>query len=191
MAEAFKIINSGTKFDIFSNLNDEQTSHIRKRIIHCVLATDMSFHTGQFAYLKLKIESLGISKGKNVNKLFDTENEKELAHAQKEVLNVILHSCDISNPAKPRDLSQRWLEMLCDEFFNQGDLERKQGLPISFMCDRHTVNIPNSQIGFLNGIIIPLFNAIVEFFPALEPFLECAKSNRDHFAKLKKEAELD
>ena len=34
-----------------------------------------------------------------------------------------------------------------EEFFRQGDCERSLNLPISFLCDRHSVQIPASQRG--------------------------------------------
>ena len=34
-----------------------------------------------------------------------------------------------------------------EEFFRQGDCERSLNLPISFLCDRHTIQIPAAQRG--------------------------------------------
>ena len=49
--------------------------------------------------------------------------------------------------------------MLFEEFFEQGDLERAQSLPISYLMDRNTVNIARSQIGFIDVLIIPAYHA--------------------------------
>ena len=38
---------------------------------------------------------------------------------------------DVSNVARPFDVSIKWLDALLKEFFQQGDLERQLGLPIS------------------------------------------------------------
>jgi len=46
---------------------------------------------------------------------------------------------DTSNSAKPLPTHQYWLDKLIEEFFNQGDTEREQGLEISPMCDRNSV----------------------------------------------------
>ena len=35
-----------------------------------------------------------------------------------------------------------------EEFFRQGDCERSLHLPISFLCDRHTIQIPLAQQGW-------------------------------------------
>lgn len=50
-----------------------------------------------------------------------------------------------------------WTILLFEEFFNQGDVEKEAGLPVSFLCDRETTQIPQSQPGFVNFILAPLF----------------------------------
>lgn len=37
-----------------------------------------------------------------------------------------------------------------EEFFRQGDLERKDGLDISPMCDRHQASVDQSQVSRLH-----------------------------------------
>jgi hypothetical protein len=60
---------------------------------------------------------------------------------------------DISNSAKPFDIVKTWVDLLFVEFFHQGDLERADGRPISYLMDRSTVNVAKAQIGFLDVII--------------------------------------
>ena len=188
-AETFKLIHSDEKYNIFFDLDSESYKHTRKRMISCILATDMTLHTSQFAYLKLKSESCGINNGGSVEQLFENKDDKEIFHTQQEFLGILLHAADVSNPAKPRAISQKWLVMLCEEFFEQGDKERAVKLPISFMCDRYAVNVPSSQVGFISGFILPLFISISAFFPELRYYCDYAKINKEHFLKIKEEAE--
>merc|ERR1712217_460346 len=44
-----------------------------------------------------------------------------------------------------------------DEFFAQGDKERKLGRVISPLCDRSTVETAGSQIGFISFVVKPLY----------------------------------
>ena len=37
---------------------------------------------------------------------------------------MLIHSADISNPAKPSKISQQWTDKVYKEFFRQGDLEK-------------------------------------------------------------------
>jgi len=46
------------------------------------------------------------------------------------------------------------------------------GLTISFLCDRKTTNIPQSQPGFINFIVAPVFAAISVFLPGMTQALE-------------------
>lgn len=70
-------------------------------------------------------------------------------------LQLVLHSCDISHPAKQWDLHYRWTVGVLEEFFQQGDREQELGLPFSPLCDRQTTVIPQSQIGFIDFIVEP------------------------------------
>ena len=68
---------------------------------------------------------------------------------------MFFHLADISNSTKPWETCTQWTESLYYEFFNQGDFERRQGLPISFLMDRKTVNVAKSQLGFYDFVIKP------------------------------------
>ena len=70
-----------------------------------------------------------------------------------------------------------WTYLLFEEFFNQGDLEKDQGLPISFLCNRDTTSIPKSQPGFINGITIPLWSVLSEIMPEMKEYVDEAKIN--------------
>jgi len=58
----------------------------------------------------------------------------------------MIHCADLSNPTKPLDLYRQWTDRIMQEFFAQGDTERKLGLDISPMCDRHTATVEKSQV---------------------------------------------
>lgn len=59
-----------------------------------------------------------------------------------------MHCADLSNPTKPLEIYKQWVELIMEEFFQQGDKERSQGMDISPMCDRHTATIEKSQVKF-------------------------------------------
>ena len=44
-----------------------------------------------------------------------------------------------------------------NEFFSQGDLEKKLGIPVSMNCDRSKVLVPFAQIGFGKFVIRDLY----------------------------------
>lgn len=77
----------------------------------------------------------------------------------------MLHMADISGQAKTCDLSDLWTGRCMNEFFAQGDEEAKLGLPISPNCDRHTVIVSESQIGFIKFVIEPAFVVLADYIP--------------------------
>uniref|UniRef100_UPI00358E9F8D high affinity 3',5'-cyclic-AMP phosphodiesterase 7A-like n=1 Tax=Myxine glutinosa TaxID=7769 RepID=UPI00358E9F8D len=79
------------------------------------------------------------------------------------ILQISLKCADISNPCRPWHVSHRWGEKVCEEFFRQGDLERRSRMPISSLCDRYTDTIPTIQIGFMTHLAMPLFEAWAQF----------------------------
>ena len=181
------MIKSKEEFNIFSELSKDDYKTMRKRIIECVLATDMTFHAKQFTYLKLKIESLGIINGENVDKLLDGLDKMGVYSTQQEFMNITIHASDISNPTKPFDTYKKWADRVMDEFWMQGDQEKELQLPVSFLCDRSTVTIPGAQIGFISGIVFPFTQALREFFPGLNFLIENLNENKATFTKLKEE----
>lgn len=63
-----------------------------------------------------------------------------------QVLQNMVHCADLSNPTKPLDIYRRWVSLIMEEFFQQGDREREQGLDVSPMCDRQNATIEKSQV---------------------------------------------
>lgn len=108
----------------------------------------------------------------NLTKVFDM---------QQDILNFLIHSSDVSNPSKDIKVYSIWTKLVVQEFFNQGDLERSENLPISYLCDRATTDVPKSQVGFINFIVMPLFKCMSFYFPALNYYEENVKKNLDYF----------
>eukprot|EP00831_Metopus_contortus_P023883 TRINITY_DN20967_c0_g1_i1.p2 TRINITY_DN20967_c0_g1~~TRINITY_DN20967_c0_g1_i1.p2 ORF type:complete len:159 (+),score=35.78 TRINITY_DN20967_c0_g1_i1:42-518(+) len=92
--------------------------------------------------------------------------------SKQRILTIIMHAADISNPCRPFEISQEWSKCVVNEFFIQGDFEKSKGRPVSFLCDRETTKLVPSQVGFINGIVRPYYEKIVEIFPLLHPMLD-------------------
>lgn len=76
----------------------------------------------------------------------------------------MVHCADLSNPTKPLDIYRRWVSLIMEEFFQQGDREREQGLDVSPMCDRQNATIEKSQVHFFLWILFFEWVARVECF---------------------------
>lgn len=60
------------------------------------------------------------------------------AHIERDrVLAILMHTADISHPFRQLDAHVNFSIRIRDEFFAQGDLERKRNMDVSPMFDRH------------------------------------------------------
>merc|ERR1719426_531570 len=95
------------------------------------------------------------------------------------IMRVILHSSDISNPTKDLSFYNKWVERVLTEYFEQGDKERKLGMPVSMFMDRFTTNIAKNQLGFIDFVVTPLYEAVAMALPPVhQTQLENLSTNR-------------
>ena len=100
-------------------------------------------------------------------------------------MNLLIHSADISNPTKPFDIYFKWAKLVVNEFYDQGDKEKKLGMNCS--CDRNKVTIYQSQLGFINFIEIPFFSLFAEIFPKLKFYNDQLISNKNKLISMEEE----
>ena len=176
IANIFKIVKED-KFNIFKPFKPEEYRIMRRRIIEGILATDMKKHQKVIGKIKNRAEVYNIKNGKNFNKMFNETDANKLFDAQQEVLNMLIHSADISNPAKPGKISQQWTDKVYEEFFRQGDLEKKLGVPVSLMCDRLTTNVNQAMIGFISFVVKPTIDILFNILPELPEYSQNIQEN--------------
>ncbi|XP_050332151.1 cAMP-specific 3',5'-cyclic phosphodiesterase isoform X4 [Bactrocera neohumeralis] len=176
LAVAFKLLqNQGC--DIFCNMQKKQRQTLRKMVIDIVLSTDMSKHMSLLADLKTMVETKKVA-GSGVL-LLDNYTDRI------QVLENLVHCADLSNPTKPLPLYKRWVSLLMEEFFLQGDKERESGMDISPMCDRHNATIEKSQVGFIDYIVHPLWETWADLVhPDAQDILDTLEENRDYYQSM-------
>uniref|UniRef100_A0A803VD87 Phosphodiesterase n=1 Tax=Ficedula albicollis TaxID=59894 RepID=A0A803VD87_FICAL len=141
VSAAYRLLQDDEEMNILSNLSKDDWREFRALVIEMVLATDMSCHFQQIKAMKNALQQPeGIDKPK--------------------ALSLLLHTADISHPAKAWDLHHRWTMSLLEEFFRQGDKEAELGLPFSPLCDRKSTMVAQSQIGFIDFIVEPTFTVL-------------------------------
>jgi len=174
--------------NIFENLNCNEYKTIRKRMISEILATDMANHGKVMSVIKARIPK----DFDNVNQNFEllSGNEKSKSEEQQALLDFFIHAADLAHNTKLFKISIQWVELLSNEFWNQGDKEKNMKLPVSFLCDRNDTNVPKSQVGFISGFILPTFEVLVTMFPTLNYTTENAKINISEWQKRVEENRL-
>ena len=64
---------------------------------------------------------------------------------------VALKCADLGHLSSPRDVHMKWVRLLEEEFFRQGDSEKASGLSVSPLMDREKNGITMSQVSLLKG----------------------------------------
>ena len=186
IAQTFKLL-SQDQYNILKHFKPEEYRILRRRMIEGIISTDMANHQKVLSATKAKIETYKINKGANFTKIFDVETAK-LFDAQQCILNMCLHTADISNPAKPSKISEGWTAKGYEEFFRQGDMEKKLNMQVSLMCDRETTSINKAMIGFINFVVKPTIDILVNLIPEVSEYGDNIRGNlKKHEAALAQE----
>lgn len=152
--------------NILQNLQPTEHQAIRKMIVTIILETDMAKHAGSLESFEDKVRHGALDLG--------TEESQSL------LIKTMMHASDIANPAKSWDVYTKWTPLLIEEFYRQGDLERKIGLKVNPMMDRERpIPLEKFQTGFITAIVLPLFNALSKV-EALNMRIPCEHLNANN-----------
>ncbi|RXG72779.1 putative 3',5'-cyclic phosphodiesterase pde-5 [Armadillidium vulgare] len=159
--------------NIFSKLKPSDYKKVLDNMKHCILATD----------LKNFFKNKGIIKELIDEKSFDSGNLEHRLLLQA----LTMTACDISASAKPWEIHVGFAKEIIEEFYTQGDKEKRAGkTPIAMMDrDKPEEQVP-SQIGFISGICIPCYELIEKLIPASAPLLQESKKNLERYKSMKK-----
>jgi cAMP-specific phosphodiesterase len=158
---AIEILNDPQK-NVFCGLTDVQQTHAYRRMIDCVLATDMQRHNDVVNDF-VAIET------------FQVSNEQHVSL----VCKMLLKAADISNVTKPFPISRKWGMSVTEEFYQQGDMEKVRGVSVLPMFDRTQNNeLAKGQIGFMDFIALPFFRKLSDRFVGLRWTAANIESNR-------------
>lgn len=167
VASAFKLLGE-EKNNFMEKVQREDKKKIRFKIISLVLATDFARHFNDLGKFQLRFSSGGVK----------DDDDKLL------VMEMMMHTSDVGNPSRPWKLCYEWATNVMNEFFAQGDKERDMGLTISNLCDRFTVSIPKSQIGFTELFIEPTFHVLEMLLPNVNENLKYIIENKEYWKEM-------
>lgn len=168
-ATFFEILGEAAT-NIFEGVDKDLYKLIRKHIIEAILHTDLTKHNDMIKELNILYEVNADAFEKVGSSQMSPKAIDLLEAPANNVLmqNALLHGADVNNPMKPWELCSRIAGMILDEFFAQGDQEKKLGVPVQMLNDRDKVNRRQSQIGFIEFLIAPFTIPMVRVFPALD-----------------------
>ena len=169
ISESFKLMYNNPNCNVFEGFDKEKYKIMRKQMILCVLSTDMANHNTSLNFLK-KCTS---------------DNNKPEDNDKQDYMDLVIHTADISNPTKIFDIYYKWAKLVVEEFYAQGDKEKKLGLKCS--CDRTKVTLYKNQLGFIDFIELPFFSLVAKVFPKLDFLLVNLNNNKQRLKSLEEE----
>jgi len=192
-ARLFEIV-SVPKSNIFRDMPKQQFQEVRKICIDAILHTDNAQHFAMIKEIQMLYEvNSEILDGSRVffNDDPDEFPTKEAVEcfrqpeSRKLLVKLLLHVSDISNSMKPFRICRIWAWQVLEEFFMQGDAEKKLGVPIQALNDREKVNRAFSQIGFIEFLVSPLLYVVIKVLPPMdsnaEQMLQNVKTWHQHW----------
>lgn len=102
---------------------------------------------------------------------------------------IILHAADISNALRPWPICLSWSNLVCEEFFRQGEAEREHGLKVSPNMDRSQVSQTTIGLQFGDFVVSPYFEIFAALFPKADELLKNLAENRKQWIRM--EEDLD
>eukprot|EP00425_Heterocapsa_triquetra_P001119 CAMPEP_0195056740 /NCGR_PEP_ID=MMETSP0448-20130528/5006_1 /TAXON_ID=66468 /ORGANISM="Heterocapsa triquestra, Strain CCMP 448" /LENGTH=919 /DNA_ID=CAMNT_0040086583 /DNA_START=56 /DNA_END=2815 /DNA_ORIENTATION=- len=159
--------------NIFEQLGKKSFKQARAVCIHTILSTDNANHFDMVKSVN-KVYTLHTELCDRVAR-GDPNEPKPRAYLEDVLqaenmlwLSTILHMCDIANPIKGFQANKRWANLVCDEFFLQGDVEKSLGMPVGMLNDRDKVSREGGQHGFIVFLVAPLVVGAVGVFPDMQ-----------------------
>ncbi|WPG98001.1 Hypothetical protein R9X50_00078400 [Acrodontium crateriforme] len=150
----------------------------RARMISTILATDMQRHfeyMNNMENLKQRFQQSQVDLSDWPDK--DRDQNREL------VMALLIKAADISNVARPFDISSRWARILMGEFSRQGELESELDIPTCLFGgppDKDDIlAAAESQKGFMNLFGFPLFSGMTEIMPGINCAIRELTRNRE------------
>ncbi|KAI9319387.1 hypothetical protein BX666DRAFT_2133281, partial [Dichotomocladium elegans] len=161
------------KHKLLKNLSTGQWSEeeFMGAVEHLILSTDMIYHYELQEQVGLLEELLTPDED-------DDDNSWSLC-------GILLHAADISNTVRPWPISKQWSDLIVQEFFRQGDAERRAGLDVSPGMDRDRSTQPEISLKFGDYLVKPYFEALAGFLPSARVFLDTLCENRSEWERLK------
>jgi len=167
LAEVFDLMQN-ERLNVLHGLTESQYRDCRETMIDMVLATDMGLHAKILGQWKRRIGQDHALEGR--------KDDQRLA------LAMGIKMADISNCGRPQPFYLRWGYKLCEEFFLQGDNERARGDNVSPFMDRCQPSMAKSQIAFMNYVVIPMFESISEYLPAMHFSVDICEQNKRYWS---------
>ena len=169
----FLMILNFSGCNIFSSLTEEQKQYAMDTVRNAILDTDLGNH--------FKI------RGNFINTIEQSRFNAEDCTDLKHLVSFIMTACDLSAITKPWRVQKRVAELVAQEFFHQGDLEKEKGNQVPEMMDREKSHkLPDMQVRFIDGLCMGVYAPLAKLYPVLKQMVDGCVTNREQWTELAK-----
>jgi hypothetical protein len=174
LARAFQVMTEEDSMHFWAAWDSEKWFAFRKLVMDMVLATDIAKHFEILSKVKALEDSSDIGTSACLScddlRTSSRESAQECDNGLNRQMCLVLaiKAADVSAQCKEWRTARKFTENYVEEVFHQGDLEREQGLGISPLCDRENTEVALSQVGFIDAIVKPLYEALAQVCPEME-----------------------
>lgn len=139
---------------------------LRRDVISLVMSTDMTSHVH---HMNQFIDS------------HDCDDPNSFSIQTLVDLKIALKCADLGHTFLPIHLHMRWVKLLEEECFLQGDQEHENGMPVSPLFDRSNHGITISQTHFFKIVVVPMVNALCDVYPQTKCVLDAVLANANYW----------
>eukprot|EP00794_Sanderia_malayensis_P006846 gene6846-7614_t len=158
--------------EIFKTLSTEEYNEAINVLEHAIMSTDLALY---FKNRDIFFEIIDTD-------TFDWEN-----YTHRSLLrSMLMTASDVSAITKPWNVQHRVAQLVAEEFFQQGDREARElhQTPIEMMDRQKKDKLPKMQVGFIQGVCLPVYKSLSKRFPALQAMVDGVLTNRKHWERL-------
>lgn len=148
-----------------------------------ILATDLALHFKEAPALSALAQLVNQSDEALANMSKSEASKKHLLQAG------MMTAADLGAATKPWQVHEFVSRLIAEEFWTQGDIERREfKIEPTPMFDR-SVGLEVVQVDFLDSLCLPLYEDMALFSSEFQPILDGCRANRRRWAKLQRSNE--
>mmetsp|Transcript_12743 Transcript_12743/g.28893 ORF Transcript_12743/g.28893 Transcript_12743/m.28893 type:complete len:701 (+) Transcript_12743:1-2103(+) len=189
-SKLFEILRENDDANVFIGLTAKEFKQARAVCIESILNTDYSHHFKMVKEMK-QLYGVNVELLKKQAKTpddFDQAYTTLLQENSRLLTRLVLHLADIGNPVQQFHVSQKWATKVMDELFQQGDEEKRLGIPVGMLNDRDKTSVPRAQMSFISYLLSPLVLSTLRILPVMYPISRQMASNMEAWHNLWVEA---
>ncbi|XP_077977683.1 cAMP and cAMP-inhibited cGMP 3',5'-cyclic phosphodiesterase 10A-like [Glandiceps talaboti] len=157
--------------NLYDHLSSDEYKQVLGYIRHYILATDLA----NFLPNQRDVAQLCLDESLNLNNI---EHRGKL-HA------LMMTACDLCAVAKSWPVQRKTVAKIYEEFYAQGDEEKKRGeQPLPMMDRENEDNLPKDQVNFIKIFCLPLYTTLADILPHTAPLLQNTKDNMQQWQQL-------